>query len=166
VGYSHAVLLSIAGLPAAHSLAPDHKPFFYPSHPAATTPKLYNQQTNKSTNQQINKSTNQQINKSTNQQINKSTNQQINKSTNQQPTQRAVARVLPTLKDKAKYGCWLPSFARRGERGVGGVSGGETTKNRNSADSQTNKGSTHAAFAKMQQQGPLATSSKPHENLT
>ena len=36
--------------------------------------------------------------------------------------------ALSTLRNKARYGCWPPSFARRGERGVGGVSGGRTGK--------------------------------------
>ena len=38
-------------------------------------------------------------------------------------TQRAVARVRVSLKDKAKYGCWLPFPPRRGWKGAGGIGG-------------------------------------------
>ena len=37
--------------------------------------------------------------------------------------QRAVARVRVSLKDKAKYGCWLPFPPRRGWKGAGGIGG-------------------------------------------
>ena len=38
--------------------------------------------------------------------------------------QRQVARVLPTFRDKAKCGCWLPFPHQRGWKGAGGIGGG------------------------------------------
>ena len=49
--------------------------------------------------------------------------------------QRQVARVLPTFRSKAKYGCWLPFPPRRGWKGAGGIGGGiQRIKNMNAAD--------------------------------
>jgi hypothetical protein len=53
--------------------------------------------------------------------------------TNQQPNssaiQQAKAHALPTFRNTAKYGCWLPSSARRGGRGAGGSEWGKSRKN-------------------------------------